>query len=425
MPTFSLCCMGCRLNQYETEVISGRLEALGLRAVPFGTTADITVVNTCTVTARADADARNLIRRARRASPAGKVIVTGCYAQAQPEAVEALGTVDLQLDNREKDRLVQRAVEAFGHLFRAANPVRHLAFELDGFSRHTRAMVKIQDGCHEACTYCIIPRARGAERSRPPHEIRAEVRRLEVNGYKEVVLTGVHVGKYRWEDQRLAGLLRLILRTTDVPQIRLTSMEPREFHDDLLELLREKPRLCPHLHVPVQSGHDAVLGAMHRNYNTAWVSSLFERLAAARPELAIGTDVIAGFPGETDAQFEQSCDFIASLPLAYLHVFSYSDRPGTEASRMPGKIRSEVIKQRTHRLRALSRQLRRRFLRRYLGQIIPVLIERRRDRRTGWLVGMSGNYMRVLAQGPDALMNQIVPLRMIRLEDEQMVAEAA
>jgi len=426
--TFALHTNGCRLNQYETEAIGAKLESLGFQQVPFDECADVSVINTCTVTARADRDARNAVRRARRRSPDGRIVVTGCYAQAQPEALEALREADLILDNYDKDRLVQHLVEAFGFDLPGAVDWEKLGSEtyaLDHFSRHTRAMVKIQDGCQETCTYCIIPRARGHERSRAPQAILDEVKKLASAGYKEVVLTGVHVGKYRWEDWRLVDLLRCILDETDMPQIRVTSMEPREFRPALVDLLVSEPRCCPHLHIPLQSGNDHVLRAMRRSYDTAYVRDLFARLVARRPDMAIGTDVITGFPGETEVMSASTEAFLRSLPVAYLHVFSYSDRPGTVATGLPEKIAPDAIRARTSRLRELSRGLRRSFMKRYIGRTVPVLIERRRDRSSGMLIGMSDNYMRVLAEGPDRFMNRIVAMRIVRLEDELAVAEAA
>jgi threonylcarbamoyladenosine tRNA methylthiotransferase MtaB len=426
--SFSLHSIGCRLNQYEVAALAAKLESLGFQQVAFGEPADLTVINTCTVTGRADADARNAIRRARRLSPHAKIVVTGCYAQAQPDEVDALEQVDLRVDNLQKDRLLARLVETFGYAVPFGVDFDHLNspdFAVSSFGRHTRAMVKIQDGCQEACSYCIIPRARGHERSRSPESILTEVNALAQNGYKEVVLSGVHVGKYRYGATRLVDLLQLILNRSPLAQIRLTSMEPREFRRDLVDLLVSESRLCAHLHIPVQAGQDDILRAMRRSYDTRFVTDLFERLVAARPDLAIGTDVITGFPGEREEQFAATEAFLRSLPVAYLHVFSYSDRPGTEAAGRTDKVSPETIRSRTQRLRELSRELRRAFVSRYIGKTVPVLIERRRDRQSGLLVGMSGNYMRVLTEGSDALQNEIVPVRIERLTDEMAHGVAA
>jgi len=425
---FSLHTSGCRLNQYEIEAIGAKLESLGFQEVPFDEPVDVAVINTCTVTGRADSDARNAIRRARRTSPGGRVVVTGCYASAQPEEIAALGAVDLVVDNTHKERVVEKMVEAFGYTLPGGIDFGRMnseSFELGGFRRHTRAMVKVQDGCQEACTYCIIPRARGHERSRSPQSILREVKLLESNGYKEVILTGVHVGKYRHDDWRLADLLRAILNETGVEQIRLTSMEPREFRPALVDLLLQETRCCAHLHIPLQSGHDTILRAMRRSYDTAYVQELFRTLVEGRPDLAIGTDIIAGFPGESEAQFDLTADFLKSQPLAYLHVFSYSDRPGTVASLLPHKVSSEVIKARTASLRELSRVKRMAYVSRFIHRTVPVLVEQHRDRRSGLLVGMSENYMRVLAEGPDCLMNTIVPMRIVKFENESAIAVAA
>jgi threonylcarbamoyladenosine tRNA methylthiotransferase MtaB len=426
--TFALHSIGCRLNQYEIEAIGAKLEALDFQNVPFAEPADVTVINTCTVTVRADSDARGAIRKARRASPHGKIIVTGCYVQAQPDQLRNLGEIDLLVDNLDKDKLVERMIDAFGYDIPGGVDFETLNgpnFAVDSFRRHTRAMVKIQDGCQEACTFCIIPKARGHERSRSPKSILAEITALEANGYKEVVLTGVHVGKYRFEDWRLVDLLRAILCETGLPNIRLTSLEPREFRPALVELLVSEPRLCPHLHIPLQSGHDDVLRGMRRGYDTNYVRKLFGQLLSQRPEIAIGSDVITGFPGETHAQFSETVDFIRSLPIAYLHVFSYSDRPGTAAAAMPGKVAPEVTKQRTSKLRSVSEHLREAFLSLLVGQTLQVLIERRREPGASRLIGLSGNYMRVHTHGPDSWMNEIIPLRIVRCEGEVAFGEAA
>ena len=426
--TFSLSAIGCRLNQYEFEAAGAKLEALGFQQVDEGERADITVINTCTVTARADADGRQALRRARRISPDGKLIVTGCYATAQPEAIGALGQVDLVVANMDKDRLVERMVEAFGYAIPGGidwNGINSPAFALNRFTTHTRAMVKIQDGCQESCSYCIIPRARGLERSRAPESVVTEVSALEGAGYKEVVLTGVHVGKYRHSDLRLVDLLRKILKETTIPQIRLSSLEPREFRPALAELLVEEPRLCPHLHIPLQSGDDAVLAAMRRSYDTAYARALFQSLTGPRRALAIGTDIITGLPGETDAQFDRTVDFVRALPLSYLHVFSYSDRPHTAALDMADKVPACEITRRTALLRRESTKLRNRFLRGHLGKVLAVLIERRRDRASGRLIGTSGNFVRVQAEGPDGWINQIVPLRITGFGEGHALGEAA
>ena len=424
MQTFSLCTIGCRLNQYETEAAGAKLQALGFQEVAFGEPAELCIINTCSVTARADADARKALRRARRSAPQGRIVLTGCYASAFRAELEASGDADLLVDNRDKEQLVARLVEAFGCTLppaaaRNGTPRQRLV------RHHTRAMVKIQDGCQEACSYCIIPRARGRERSRPLQEVVAEVRTLEAAGYKEVVLTGVHAGKYRHEGHRLSDLLAALLRDTRVAQIRLSSLEPRELRPALVDLITHEPRVCPHLHIPLQSGHDGVLRRMRRSYDSAWVEGLFARLQAARADLALGTDVMAGFPGETEAQFQTTVAFLQNLPLAYLHVFSYSDRPGTEAERLGHKVPEDAVRARGRELRELGAQLRKRYYSKFVGRTLPVLVEQRRQAATGRLLGLTGNYLRVLTDGPDHWMNQIVHLKIERLEGDFALATAA
>jgi threonylcarbamoyladenosine tRNA methylthiotransferase MtaB len=418
--TFSLHSIGCRLNHYEIERVGAQLESLGFQEVEFGQPADLAVINTCSVTSRADADGRRVLRQARRASPDGLVAATGCYASAFAREVEALGAVDLIVDNLEKDALVGRLVDLLGYDLPHATD---LPVTPRPFGRHTRAMVKIQDGCQEACSYCIIPRARGRERSRPALDIVREVEALAAAGYREVVLTGVHAGKYRHEGHRLSDLVSALLDRTTIEQIRLSSLEPREFRPALVDLLSH-PRVCPHLHVPIQSGHDAVLRRMRRSYDTSWVSALFEQLSG-RADLALGTDVMVGFPGETEAEFVATRRFLESLPLAYLHVFAWSPRPGTQAAALPGKVPEPVVRERSRELRDLGVRVRQRFYAGFVGRTLPVLVERRRDRTSGRLVGLTHNYLRVQTEGPDEWMNRILPLRIERLEGDCAVALAA
>lgn len=428
MKTFSLHTTGCRLNQYETEAIGSKLESIGFQEVPYGSQSELTVINACTVTARADADARRAIRRARRSSPQGKVVVTGCFAQAMAEVVDAMPEVDLRVDSDHKDLIIEKIVGAFGYAMPGGIDVDAFSspdFTISGFRQHTRAMVKIQDGCQETCSYCIIPKARGRERSRTPEAVLREVNALAAAGYKEVVLTGVHVGKYRHQEWRLVDLLQLLISSTHIERIRLSSLEPREFRAALVELIVSEPRICPHLHVPVQSGHDHTLRAMRRSYDTSFVRELFDTLSLGRRNLAIGTDVITGFPGETKEQFEHTEAFLRSLPLAYLHVFSYSDRPGTTACEMPGKLHSRVIKERTNRLRDLSDSLRTGYITRFVGKNLPVLVEQRRDRITGHLIGMTDNFIRVVLDGSDELMNEIIPVRIEKVDAGIATGKAA
>ena len=418
--TFSLFTIGCRLNQYEIERVGSQLESLGFQEVPFGECADVSVINTCSVTSRADADARRVLRKARRSSPEGCVVATGCYASAFSEEVDRLGAVDLVVDNSEKDELVRRLVDTLGFDLPAC--ADFTATRAQG--RHTRAMVKIQDGCQEACSYCIIPRARGRERSRPLRDIVQEVQDLTRLGYREVVLTGVHAGKYRDGGFRLSDLLETLLAETAMENFRLSSLEPREFRPRLLDLFESSTRICPHLHVPIQSGSDEILRSMRRSYDTSWVRELFRRLTSRR-DLSLGTDIMVGFPGETHAHFLATFEFLESLPLAYLHVFAYSPRPETAAVLLPGRVPEAVVRERSAALRELSHNLRDRFYGAYVGRTLPVLVERRRDAATGRLVGLSHNYLRVHAEGPDQWMNTIQMLKIERVLGDCALAKAA
>jgi threonylcarbamoyladenosine tRNA methylthiotransferase MtaB len=395
--------LGCKINQYDSAVIQNRLEGEHL-FVPFDAEADCYIINTCTVTDRADWEARQLVRRAKRLNPNAKVLVTGCYAQVNPAEVanvpgvdyvvglnrldDLLGFVDLP-----KDRDVRVAVSDVKR--ERGVPV----LGTKALPGHTRAFLKIQEGCNYSCTYCIIPAARGLSRSVSPREVLEQVRLLADAGYREIVLTGIHLGSYGHDLTTkidLTALLETIAQSRLIPRVRLSSLDPREVPDRLLELMASSDVICPHLHICAQAGDDEILKRMRRNYDRAYYRELLMKVRERLPEAAVGSDIIVGFPGETERAFDRSLEFFAVLPLTYFHVFPYSSRRGTVAASLPDHVGSEVKKTRARRMRELGALKKRDFCLRFQAQKLSVLIEEKIDRASGGHRGFSRNYLPVL-----------------------------
>jgi threonylcarbamoyladenosine tRNA methylthiotransferase MtaB len=416
--------IGCKVNQYETEAIAERLEAFGFERVDFSDKADVYIINTCTVTGESDRSSRQAIYRARRRSPEAKIVVTGCYAQTDKEYLESLPGVSLVVKQQDKGRLPTLIAQLFGQGSRVKESAdEFFDFSVKGLAKHTRALVKIQDGCEKNCAYCIVPMARGKERSRKAEQIISEVNDLVENGFKEVVLTGVHAGRYHKDGLGLAELTEKILDQTKVQRVRYSSIDPKEFTGELIDLVAESDRICRHLHIPLQSGDDLILSRMKRDYTSDEYRELVDGISDKIPHMMIGADVIVGFPGETDEQFENTSDFIRSSPINYLHVFSYSDRKGTQASKMPHKVDPQIIHGRSEIMHHLGREKWSAYIERFIGQKLNVLIEHRRDKKTAKLTGLSDNYIRVLVDGDDSLKNQILPIHIAGRTDNRLLGE--
>jgi threonylcarbamoyladenosine tRNA methylthiotransferase MtaB len=416
---FSLFSLGCRLNQAETEAMGEVLEGAGFDSVPFGQEADLTLINTCTVTQAADASSRQAIFRARRISPQAKVVVTGCFAETQRGLLEKMPEVARVVANSRKEEILSELADLFPETILPGLVSRPVDF-VSPNRTHTRAFVKIQNGCEDNCTYCVIPFSRGAERSRSADDILSEILRLEKAGYREMVLTGVHIGKYFDGGMRIDGLLRRILDETKIPRLRLSSIKVNEVNDKILELLRSEVRLCPHFHTPIQSGCDSVLERMKRRYRTEKVREVLFTLKETRPDATIGTDLIAGFPGETEEEFTAGYDFISSVPVDHMHVFPYSDRPGTAAENMPGKVSTEVKSARGEKLRVLSEGKWKAHLARFVGRELSVLFESGRAREKGVSAGTSDNYIRVIVPFEDGLANQLRRVKVSRIDGKSL-----
>jgi len=417
--TVALSTLGCRLNQVESQEMGGLLESRGFRVVDADEPAQVYVVNTCTVTGRADFSDRQLIRRIGREHPGAFLVVTGCYAQTDPEAVAALPGVDLVVGNQEKyrlpellDSLVKRARPAVAVAdIRAVRgvPVAPVARTIG----RSRAFVKVQDGCQHRCAFCIVPAARGGSRSREPEVILERVRALAEAGHPDVTLTGVDIGHYGWDlhpRTTLAALVRSLGEVSGLRWLRLSSVLPSYFTPELIDAVTTMPVVAPHLHLPLQSGSDRVLRLMRRPYHTRMYRDLVDRLASAVPGLGLGADVIVGHPGETDADFEETAALVDALPFSYLHVFAYSDRRGTEAARRPDHVSPALIRERSRRLRRLGAEKSLAFRRSMIGARREALVLDSRDRRSGLLSGLTANYVEVLFDGPDTLGRRLVPL---------------
>ena len=420
MTRVSIATLGCKVNAYDSATIADRLRAAGCEIVPAGTPADVVVVNSCTVTDAADAESRRLARRARREHPAARVILTGCYAQTKAAEAAAVPAVDHVIGSNRLEVLVAAVTAPLPAVARVVvgNARRERTVTTFGartFAGQTRAFLKVQEGCDLFCTFCIIPLARGASRSLAPRVVLAEVAALARAGFEEVVLTGVHLGGYGQDltpPVDLAWLVAALAEQGLVPRLRLSSIDPHEVTEPLVRLLARAPALCPHLHVPLQSGDDTVLRRMRRRYDTALAR---ERLAMMRellPEAAIGTDLIAGFPGEDEAAFERTLAFVEESPFTYLHVFPYSVRSGTTAAKLEGRNPPATIVARARRLRALGERKRAAFARRFDGAEAEVLVETTRDPASGHLRGYTRNYLRARLAGPDAWRGQRLRARL-------------
>lgn len=407
--------LGCRLNIGEMETLARQLTAAGHRVVGPGEPAELCVLNSCTVTAEAARKSRRLVRQLRRAAGDAPVVVTGCWSELAADAARDAG-VDLVVPNHDKDRL-DEVLETAGLLRPAAGgdalADQPVAFAPGGVGR-TRGFVKVQDGCDNRCTFCIVTVARGAGRSRPAGEVVAEIHRLSADGVREVVLSGVHLGSYghdRGDRHGLVRLVRRILAETDVERLRLSSLEPWDLDGEFVALLAE-PRLQPHLHLPLQSGCDATLRRMARRTTTSGFTALLAAARAARPGLAVSTDVMVGFPGETDDEFRRSFEYVAAAGFSRLHVFRFSPRAGTRAAVMPAQVAGDVAQQRSRRMLALGAELEERCNRGLVGTTAEVLWESAEPWGDGlrWS-GLTGSYVRVVtetATGVD-LANRVTP----------------
>jgi threonylcarbamoyladenosine tRNA methylthiotransferase MtaB len=438
MTTISVATLGCKVNQFESEALIDACEQRAYSVVPFDEGADIAIINTCTVTHRADFQSRQMVRRASRSNPNSLIIVTGCYPQVETDAFLSMTGVHYLLGNGEKSRipdylsLMQEGEFPSVHVGDIHKEILFSETPLHSFHRHTRAFLKIQDGCNAHCSYCIVPHARGRSRSLPPERVVQNLSALKERGFKEVVLTGIHLGAYGFDLNLSFPLHKLMsqLEKEETPdRIRLSSIEPGDFSPELISALSQSKKICPHLHIPIQSGDDDVLKRMNRDYDRSFLSDLVQELHRGISKLSVGADVIVGFPGETEERFRHTYEMIESLPFSYLHVFPFSKRKGTPAFDFPQGANAKEIKTRAEAMRGLGREKRQAFYRHFLNQELNVLVEDRKEKEAGRCKGLSRNYIPVLLTGRDGAgkhrdgVNQEWTVRVIELAEKGVIGK--
>lgn len=415
--------IGCRLNQSEIETMARQLLAAGHEIVKETAVADKVIINTCAVTAQAARDARSQTRRIHRQNPNAEIVLTGCYATIAPDELAQVEGAGRVVVNQQKAKLVQMLdpeARIDLPLFEQEPVLRE--YLSGSMGANTRAFIKVQDGCNNSCTFCVTTVARGAGKSRHLGDVLSEIQALTTAGYQEAVLTGVHLGSYGHDVGNKVGLRELvdaILSHTDIPRLRLSSLEPWDLAEDFFTLW-QNPRLLPHLHMPLQSGNDLILRRMARRTSQTSFRTLVEAARAHIPNLNLSTDIIMGFPGETEAAFHDTLDFVREMNFSRLHVFSYSPRPGTAASQFPNQVNGKIKKERTRRMIALGKELSHNFHQQCVGQRQNVLWESTvgaDDTGLRW-IGYTDNYIRVQAYGPSNLFNKITPTEIVSASED-------
>lgn len=415
--------VGCRLNQYETERMAADLAVFGFERAAHGQAADLYIINSCTVTHRADKDSRYLVRRAKRENPDSRVVLVGCYVETDPTGIAELDGVDLVILNREKEQLARLLPEKLPNLFNG-RPATGCTSVLADFHERNRAWIKISDGCNQTCSFCLVTIVRGELTCRTAVEIIDEINQLAAHGYNEVVLAGVNIGYYRDREidppiRSFTELCRRILDSTALYRLRLSSIEPQTITEDLIDLCADNPRrICRHFHIPMQSGSSRILRQMRRPYDRERFLARVQAIKQAVPNVIIGTDVIVGFPGETEEDFAGSRTAAECGLIDYLHVFSYSDRPRTDAAAMPGKIRPQIIRERSAELVQISKRLRAESHRRQVGRTLEVISEYKTAEET--CLGISDNYLRVKLPTEAAGRRDIVRVKITAAHDDHV-----
>lgn len=422
MNTVALHTLGCKVNHYETDAIWQLFKKAGYHKVDFSDKADVYVINTCTVTNTGDRKSRQAIRRAIRRNPDAVVAVTGCYAQTSPDEILQIPGVDVVIGTQGRDKLLDH-IEAHLKSREPVNAVRNIMknreyeeLDVPVYSERTRASLKIQEGCNNFCTFCIIPWSRGLMRSRKPENVLKQARQLVKAGYKEIVLTGIHTGGYGedFADYQLADLLWDLDKVEGLKRIRISSIEASQIDERVLEVLRASDKMCRHLHVPIQSGDDTVLKRMRRKYTVQEYRDKVLKINEALPNLAVTTDVIVGFPGETEAMFENTYRLLEELQFAELHVFPYSMRTGTPAARMTDQVDEQVKQERVQRLIALSEKLSYQYASRFTNEVLEVIPEQpfKEDPEGGRYEGHSDNYLKLVFPANQALVGKLCKVRL-------------
>lgn len=407
LPTVAFTTLGCKVNQFETEIMEGLFKEKNYQIVSFDEEADFYIINTCSVTHLGERKSRQLIRRAIRLNPKAIIAVTGCYSQIAPEEVGKIEGVRVLIGTKDRNKIVElvekaaqenTTINAITDIMKAKDFEDIPLFDLPG---RTRAFLKIQEGCTNFCTYCIIPYTRGPLRSRKIESIKSEAKKLVDAGFKEIVLTGIHLGAYGRdlnEDIHLVDAVKTVLEIKGLKRLRLGSLESIELSPELFDLLCEDERFCRHLHLPLQAGQDDVLKAMNRHYTAEEYKKMHENIIQAVPDIAVSTDIIVGFPGETDEMFDQSLKFAREMDFAKVHVFPYSKREGTPAAKYLNQVEETVKKERVLKMQAMADEKAMEYRKRFIGKKMSVLIETEHE---GIADGLTGNYVRVYMDSKD------------------------
>ncbi|OAI87842.1 tRNA (N(6)-L-threonylcarbamoyladenosine(37)-C(2))-methylthiotransferase MtaB [Exiguobacterium sp. KKBO11] len=422
MATVAFQTLGCKVNHYETEAVWQLFKDAGYARVDFADHADVYVVNTCTVTNTGDKKSRQVIRRAIRQNPDSVICVTGCYAQTSPAEIMAIPGVDVVVGTQDRHKMIgyieqfreeRMPINAVGNIMKAKV---YEELDVPAFTDRTRASLKIQEGCNNFCTFCIIPWARGLMRSRQPEDVLKQAQQLVDAGYKEIVLTGIHTGGYGEDlkDYNLAKLLKALESVNGLERLRISSIEASQITDEVLDVLKESPIVVRHLHVPIQSASDTVLRRMRRKYTMAEFGERITRLKEVLPDCAITSDVIVGFPGETEEEFMETFNFINDHKFSELHVFPYSKRTGTPAAMMDDQVEESIKEERVARLIALSDQLAKEYASKYEGELLEIIPEEFSEEAGGRLVGYTDNYLRVAIEGDESMIGQLVRVKITK-----------
>ena len=426
MTTFAIATLGCKVNTYESQGYESALVDKGYEQVSFKEKADVYIINTCAVTNTAGSKSRQKIHAAIALNPEALIAVVGCYAQTASEQLEQDANIDILLGSDGKSRLADMIEEGLRkkrpqkliHDFRKVNVFE--ALPIHRFEHQTRAFLKIQDGCNQFCSYCIIPFARGAERSLPEDEVLAIARSLSESGHREIVLSGIHTGRYgNGINSSLCQLMkRMVKEIPKLQRIRISSIEMNEITDELLEFIKGEEKIARHLHIPVQSANTTVLKNMNRPYTIAWFMERVDYIRSLIPDISISSDVITGFPQESEEQFQDTLDNIARMRLSFLHVFPYSRRDHTAAAQMSGHLENKIKKERASRLANLSKQLYTAYKQNFIGKEVSVIFEKEKD---GKLIGHSSEYLEVAAAAPLAWLHTMHTVRITALDGDLLV----
>ncbi len=415
---FKITTLGCKVNQYESDGIADYLKKSGFVEQTGKNKADFCIINTCTVTQKASMQSRQAIRQAIRSNPDAFIVVTGCYAQTEPDVIKKIPGVHYNMGHDDKYKIPETIIATSGQPSFCHRPNNESRPDKNDFhcfpftvkGNKTRPFLKIQDGCNNFCTYCIVPHARGRSRSMTPEMVLKNIRQLHRAGYHEVVLTGIHLGAYGLDlspKTNLIALLYRIVESKTIHRVRLSSIEPPELTDDIIKLVSETETICNHFHVPLQSGDDMILKKMHRPYTGSFFQDQVTKIHNIIPDAAIGVDTLIGFPGESDKAFENTYSLIKRLPVTYLHVFPFSSRSPTPASRYSQKVDSKIIKARCEKMRRLGNEKKINFYKNFIGKKVEIIIEGKRDHSTGLLKGITSNYIPLYVKGNDNIINTI------------------